>query len=223
MYGVKNRRLRELLLKVSSTRRQARARYVLRIIERLSAAKGPITILDLGGEPGYWQNFDRAYLGRLVSKITLVNPKLVPTDDPLFVSVEGDARSLPDFTDNSFDFVHSNSVIEHVGGWPDKEAFAREVARLAPVYFVQTPYQWFPIEPHWIAPFIHWCPEHLRAKWIMWTRKAVRHDYRTAMRIVESARLLDRTQMRCLFSDAKLESERFLGLTKSVMAIRSPD
>jgi hypothetical protein len=37
---------------------------------------------------------------------------------------------------------------------------------------------------------------------------------------VQSAVLLDRRQMQFLYSDAKIVSERFLGLAKSLIAIR---
>jgi ubiquinone/menaquinone biosynthesis C-methylase UbiE len=137
--------------------------------------------------------------------------------------VEGNACSLPQFPDNSFDLVHSNSVIEHVGSWTNMEAFAREVRRLAPRYYVQTPYQWFPFEPHWMAPFVHWLSVRARARWVMTFRKAARGDYGWAMRAIQAISLLDKTEMRYLFSDARHLDERFLGLTKSLLAIRSPD
>lgn len=202
--------------------RRRRAVHVLRLIRAIYEQHGRCKIIDLGGEPDYWALFDIEELRALGVHIVMVNPQSIEVTDRMFTSIQGDARNLPDFADNSFDLVHSNSVIEHVGGWMDKEAFSREVRRLAPAYFVQTPYQWFPIEPHWLAPFIHWFPEHIRAKWLMLTNRGLRGDYAKAMHKVEGARLLDRAQMRCLFPDAGMKNERILGLTKSVMAIRSP-
>lgn len=214
---------RPVQAKWGAVMRRRRARHVLRLVRSIYEQHGRCRIIDLGGEPDYWALFDRAELRALGVTIVMVNPQAIVVSDPMFTSIQGDARHLPDFADHSFDLVHSNSVIEHVGGWHDKEAFSREVRRLAPAYFVQTPYQWFPIEPHWLAPFVHWFSEHARAKWLMMTRKALRGDYARAMRVVEGARLLDRTQMSCLFSDARLVNERILGLTKSVMAIRTPE
>jgi hypothetical protein len=37
---------------------------------------------------------------------------------------------------------------------------------------------------------------------------------------VESIRLLDKEMLRCLFPDAQIMREKFLGLTKSLIAIR---
>jgi hypothetical protein len=204
--------------------RRARSRHVTALIEQASAqAAGACRILDLGGEPEYWALFDRAALERCGVHITLVNPQAFEVADPMFTALEGDACDLPQWADGAFDLVHSNSVVEHVGDWPRMEAFAREARRLAPRYYVQTPYFWFPIEPHFSAPFFHWRSEQSRARALMKKRHGFADraaDVGQAMRDVQHARLLDKTQFRFLFPDARHLDETFFGLTKSLIAIR---
>ena len=132
---------------------------------------------------------------------------------------------MSEFGDDSFDIVHSNSVIEHVGGWRDMMAMAEEVRRLAPAYFVQTPYFWFPIEPHARTPFLQLLPESMRYRLFLLRRNGYypkARDVSHAMLLMQDARLLDRTQMRALFPDAHLQIERAFGLIKSMIAIRRP-
>ncbi|MFO1014482.1 MAG: class I SAM-dependent methyltransferase [Caulobacteraceae bacterium] len=203
--------------------RRARARRIVDLISLTFAEKGECRILDLGGEPAYWSLFDRAFLEASKVKITLVNPQAFSVDDPMFDAQVGDACAMPHYADNAYDFVHSNSVVEHVGDWPRMEAFAREVRRLAPRYYVQTPYFWFPIEPHFSAPFFHWRSEQSRAKSLLKRRHGFADrapDIGQAMRDVQHARLLDKAQFRYLFPDADHVDERVAGLTKSLIAIR---
>lgn len=205
--------------------RRARARRIVVLIEAIHAERGAVRIIDLGGEPEYWSLFERTFLDRCGARITLVNPGGFADADPtLFDSVDGDACALPQYTDNSFDLVHSNSVIEHVGDWVRMEAFAGECRRLAPRYYVQTPYFWFPVEPHFSAPFFHWRSEQSRARALMkrghgFSERAP--DIGAAMRDVQHARLLDKTQFRFLYPDAEHHDEVALGLTKSLIAVRA--
>jgi SAM-dependent methyltransferase len=76
---------------------------------------------------------------------------------PRIAYVQGDACALP-FPDASFDVVHSNAVIEHVGGRDRQEAFVREALRVGRRVFVTTPNRWFPIEVHTKLPLVHWLP-----------------------------------------------------------------
>ena len=210
---------------LSSRFRRARARRVQTLIETISAERGEVRIIDLGGEPDYWLRlFDRALLEGCRTRITLVNPQRFHVEDALFEAQVGDACSLPEHADLSFDLVHSNSVVEHVGDWTRMEAFAAEVRRLAPRYYVQTPYFWFPIEPHFSSPFFHWRSEQARAQLLLKRRHGFAErarDMGQAMRDVQHARLLDKQQFRFLFPDAEHTDEKAAGLTKSLIAIRS--
>jgi hypothetical protein len=143
-------------------------------------------------------------------------------DPTLFEAREGDGCALP-FPDNAFDICHSNSVVEHVGVWRNKEAFGREATRVAPRYFHQTPNFWFPWEPHFGAPLFHWLPESTRL-WLVshfslgWHKKA--KNVAEGMAQVEYASLLDARMFRSLFPDADIRKEKLLGVTKSFIAIK---
>ena len=76
----------------------------------------------------------------------------------------GDGRNnnLPN---NSFDIVHSNATIEHVGSYKNQLLFIKECIRVAKKYvFIQTPNRFYPIDFHTILPFIHWLPKNIHRK-----------------------------------------------------------
>jgi hypothetical protein len=203
--------------------RRRRAQYLNQIITRIVGDRGGCRIIDLGGEAHYWQSLGLEDLLEQNVHVTLVNTKLEPVDHPAFTSVVGDACDIPEFLDGSFDLAHSNSTIEHVGEWSRMEAFASEMQRLAPNYYVQTPYFWFPIEPHFLALGFHWMPEAVRVRSLM--KRAHGHHRRAAtveaaVETIRSARLLDQTQFRALFPHSEFRTERFGGLVKSLIAVR---
>jgi hypothetical protein len=221
--------IEDVRIQVGTSRfRAARFRHFLDLIDTIPNTGHPLRILDIGGWREYW--LDKSPLIPRPHHITLLNTEAGEAGDRDVII--GDARSMPNVADNSFDVVHSNSVIEHVGQWRDMMAMANEVRRVAPAYFVQTPYYWFPVEPHAQTPLIHWLPESWRLRLVMaaklgphWSKgETVDH----AMRTIQDATLLDRKMFGALFPDATIVSERFCGLTKSMMAIRqsrraSPD
>ena len=197
------------------------ARFVA-ILDEVIAARGSARVLDLGGTAEYWTALEEVWAGRPVS-FTLVNLFPQKVADARFTALEGDCRALPQLADGSFDIVHSNSVIEHVGRWADMKAFAGEARRLAPRLFVQTPSFWFPIEPHFKVPFFHWLPEPVRFAILRrfacgsFPRAETLED---AQRFLEDSILLDATRLAHLFPDARIERERVAGLTKSLIAVR---
>ncbi|MHA6333008.1 class I SAM-dependent methyltransferase [Qipengyuania sp. CAU 1752] len=180
-------------------------------------------ILDMGGTAHYWRRVGLEFLDRHGFEITIVN--LTPTDlgEGPFAMAVGDATNM-DFADNSFDIVHSNSVIEHVGGSDMVAAFARETRRLAPAYYLQTPNFWFPVDPHfWRMPAFHWMPETLRVSLLRKLPIATAGRLKTldeAREAVENTRLLTPRQIHELFPDAHVRFERFAGLSKSIIAYR---
>ena len=199
--------------------RANRFRKLLPLIDAIIEEKGHCRVIDVGGTQYYWDIVGDFVESRPI-EITLVNQEL-STASGKFHSVIGDATNLTGIADNSFDFAHSNSVIEHVGDWRAMRAAANEIRRVAPAYYVQTPNFWFPYEPHFRCAFFHWLPEHIRYRLVMRfalgfaDRKKTVHD---AMARVQSARLIDQMQMRELFPEAEHSCEWVMGLPKSLIA-----
>ena len=174
-------------------------------------------VLDVGGTEGNW------VLVPLPPRLVLLN--LRPIGDPSLETLQVVASGchLP-FSDNAFKVVFTNSTIEHVGDWGMQEQFAREIRRVGQRYFVQTPNRSFPIEPHFLAPLIHFLPMAMRIRvarnftvWGWITRPSLEQCREQC----ESIRLLTASEMRTLFPDARLRKERLLGATKSLIAERT--
>lgn len=176
------------------------------------------SILDVGGTSEFWLDSGRTL------RVTILNispgPEHLP---PNFTYVQGSATSLP-FPDRSFDIVFSNSMIEHLGDRVSQESFAREALRVGRGVWVQTPARWFPIEPHLLTPFIHYLPKRaqrsLLRNFTVWGLIA-RPDQSYVDRFLDETVLLTARDMRALFSGCKLRRERVLGLTKSLIAVRT--
>lgn len=206
-------------------RRRAGLKAALAVAAEAARLRGATTfrVLDIGGTSHFWRPFEHD-LQALNAEVDVVNlAQFQFPDEPRVRSLSGDARGLP-FASDSYDIVVSNSVIEHVGRWAEQKAMAAEVRRLAPAYYVQTPSFWFPIEPHFMVPIVHWLPEAVRADLLFHTRlgryrKAESVD--SALQTVNSITLLTARQFRTLFPDARFVRERVAGLTKSYTGVRS--
>jgi len=203
--------------------RAARIRSLKALVQASIDRSGGCDILDIGGTPQFWSNW-RAEFDWSRTRLTCLNLWFDSPGDEWMRLVEGDARNLSTFGNCAFDVVFSNSVIQHVGNWHDMAAMAREVRRVGKSYFVQTPYFWFPIEPHTRTPLLHWLPESLAYRIVLARNTPFRRhsaDVDGAMRLVQSARLVDSRQFKTLFPDAEIRRERLFGLTKSLIAVRN--
>ncbi len=197
----------------------ARKRRMGSFIKLLNIREGT-SILDLGGQPAFWDNVP------LRLKLTVLNlpgrasPNVASKHDITFV--EGDACNVLEFTDRSFDVVFSNSVIEHVGPAHKQASFAREVRRLGRSYWVQTPSKWFPIEPHCGMPFWWFYPVGLRRYFIArWYRILPGNIW---PQMVDETTVLSKQELVHLFPEATIMTETVLAIPKSYTAyFRGPD
>jgi hypothetical protein len=190
----------------------------------LDAIPRPVKILDIGGTLNFWDmmEFDKEE----GVEIWLLNVSSKPIVSSMFKSISGDARDLSRFDDDSFDIVFSNSVIEHVGDIDDQKRMADEVKRIGKSYYVQTPNRFFPIEPHFLCPFIQFLPLSLRCFLIthfpVARGKRVK-DRQKAIDWVNSIKLLTGKELKKLFPEARIIKERLFGLTKSFTLIYGLD
>lgn len=199
--------------------RKLRAQLLRNQINKLvDKLKRDITILDLGGRVSYWNNLTLEG----ISKIEILNyddSEITPdVIDSLFVQKVGDACDLTQYPDKSIDLVHSNSVIEHVGLWPDMEAMAKESRRVGLSGWIQTPAWEFPMEPHFRTPFLHWMGRPLHRK-MLWFSKPYRDlGISDKRRHIERINLVSEAEMKELFPDCDIYCEKVFLFSKSYTA-----
>jgi len=148
---------------------------------------------------------------------------------PVLVGASG---KLP-FPDGYFDIVYCSSVIEHVTIPKDQvwelrsgkefrqlslahqREFAREIQRVGRQFFVQTPYRWFVLESHSWLPFVAFLPRRMLLPLLKFAArfwpKSTNPDWC----------LLDRRELRSMFEGAEIREEKWLVLTKSIMAVKT--
>ncbi len=175
-------------------------------------------ILDVGGCQNFWSKLNCS------SKITLLNIKISPKDAVFrskYTYIEGDGTSLP-FKDKSFDIVFSNSVIEHLSTYDNQVKFAKELTRVGKNIWVQTPAKYFFVEPHLIAPFIHFLPKNVQKYLIryftVWGLVA-KPSQKDIVNFLKEVRMLNYKEMGSLFPECMVQKEFFLGMAKSYIAI----
>lgn len=181
---------------------------------------GSMSVIDLGGRPESWL---RAPVRP--ARVHVVNLEPPPEVTPDWITAEeGDACDLPAHVrKGEYDLVFSNSVIEHVGGHQQRARFAEAVRGLAPRHWVQTPYRYFPVEPHFLFPGFQFLPLAARAGIVRrWPLVHSRPDDRpTALRVALGVELLSRTELAYYFPHSAIRQERIGGLAKSLVAVKT--
>ena len=202
----------------SMATRMRRKRFSL-FLSLLEKLKTQAEVLDIGGTQEFWTLMTGGDPGNI--RVTLLNVEHQSVTSEKFISAAGDARSMPQFADKSFDVVFSNSVIEHVGSYEEQRQMAREIMRVGKRYFVQTPNKRFPLEPHFLFPYFQYLPSWVRAQMVHrfdigWYKRIP--DYDAAKKEVDSIQLLTRKQFGALFPGSRMHVEKLAGLSKSFVA-----
>jgi len=174
-----------------------------------------LKILDLGGTESFW-----IQLGIKINpnNITIINIANYQEEYSKLLGIKKiiyDGKKIP-FKDKTFDLVICNSVLEHV---PLKQRFelCAEIQRVSKFYFIQTPSFYFPIEPHFVLPFIHWLPKKIGLYYLYlspWKilskpKKKTINDYFINTNLLKESDLVE------LFKNSKIFKEKFLFITKS--------
>ncbi len=182
-----------------------------------------MNLLDLGGTAETWHR--SPVRPRKVTVLNLLEPG--ESDGDSILAIKGDAcvataALAKANADANFDIVFSNSLIEHVGGHARRIELAAEIHQLAPRHWVQTPYRYFPLEPHWLFPGMQFMPVAARVKvakhWpLVHTRPSSIDEARNGVLWTE---LLSVTEMRGYFPTSTILREQALGMAKSLIAVR---
>jgi SAM-dependent methyltransferase len=171
-------------------RRAAKARKIVYLLRDRVPLEGA-NVLEIGTGSGVIGATLKDYVGSdgEVWTVDVVDQRLDREALP-FRLVTG--TKLP-FDDDSFDFVVSNHVVEHVGRRSAQEHHIGEIARvLRPggSLYLATPNRFAPIEPHFKLPFLSWLPEAYRSRYVRAAHRGAAYDCRPLTRR-ELAGILD--------------------------------
>ena len=195
--------------------RQARAHLIRELVPEIEGA----SVIDVGGSLPFWRAVGSILKPRSV-RIFNLNEHAVTlfhklSEDWLTLELY-DGNRLP-VGDREADCVICNSVIEHVP--PGHRAnLASEVMRVGRCYVVQTPSPAFPLELHFMLPFVHWLPRSIGRKVVRISPFQLLADV-DAQKYFDDTKLLPEAELQAYFPGAQIRTERFLGMPKSLVAI----
>ncbi|MBB1117749.1 class I SAM-dependent methyltransferase [Stenotrophomonas sp. W1S232] len=137
----------------------------------------PLRVLEVGCGSGVISQLIADWLGSesRVDAVDVVDQR-VASEGFYFQKVEG--VELP-YEDNSFDYVISNHVIEHVGDYRTQSDHIGELRRvLSPTGtgYLAVPSRWQLVEPHYRLAFLSWLPHSLRTPFLQLSGRGNHYD-----------------------------------------------
>lgn len=213
---------------ISKLRQWTRARR-RRLFEDFLPPARPLRIIDLGGTVPFWRAFELSPAHGL--HVTLINTHANDTtaagfsdDSGLIDDRDMDANDVTIEYLRSFDLIFSNSFLEHLSAREQQAVLAGKISASGVSYFIQTPNKFSPVDPHFpspLAPFFAAYPRPLQAWMLSHSRLgsgAKSRDFADAMDRLRYYNPLGLGDMRAMFPDAQLLTERPAGVPMSVIA-----
>jgi len=195
--------------------RTARAELIKKIAPDIEGA----SVIDVGGALPFWRAVGHILKPASVRIFNISEHRttMFQTQHEDWLSVElYDGNRLP-VDDKAADFVICNSVIEHVP--PAARAnLANEIRRVGRTCIVQTPSPAFPLELHFLLPFVHWMPRPLARNLVVVSPFNLLSDV-NVKQYFDETQLLRVAELQRYFPGAEIRSERFLGMPKSNIVI----
>lgn len=200
-----------------------------RLFESFLPKARPLRVIDLGGTVPFWRAFELKPAHGL--HLTLINTHAHDTtalgaedSSGLIDDHHMDANEVTLGYLRSFDLIFSNSFLEHLGSRAEQAALARKICDSGVPYFVQTPNKHSPVDPHFpspLAPFFAAYPRRVQA-WLLCHSKlgsgARSRTYADAMERLHFYNPLGYADMRALFPNAQILTERPAGVPMSIIA-----
>ncbi|MBV5347439.1 methyltransferase domain-containing protein [bacterium] len=186
---------------------------------------GTYHICDLGGSRHFWEKLsisDLIYKNITIYNISAGETQSIHSTGGICSDIKiviYDGLKIP-VADATFDLLVCNSVLEHVP--PQHRAkLVIEMKRVAKRIFIQTPAYSFPIEPHFIMPFVHWLPRSV-GFWLIhcspW-RLLSRPSVETIASYYWGTQLLRKSDIEELFPGETIQYEKFFGIIKSYYVV----
>ena len=180
------------------------------------------TVLDVGvtSDRGYASSnyFEARYpFKHRVTALGLDDASFLEGQYPGMTFVAGSALDLP-FADESFDYVHSSAVLEHVGSFENQKKMIAECLRVARKgAFLTTPNRWFPIEFHTQIPLLHWLPKP-------WFRALLRRRGLEELARESNLNLMSPAELRLAALEfpewsVRIENARLFGLASNLLLV----
>ncbi|GAB6058151.1 class I SAM-dependent methyltransferase [Desulfonatronum parangueonense] len=161
---------------INFEQRSLKAEKIIRILEARQPLEGA-RVLDIGTGSGVIAACIAERVGPRGDVVGLdVQDQRVVKEGFTFIQV-ADSR-LP-MTDQSFDVVLSNHVIEHVGGPTAQGQHLSEIYRVLRnqgVAYLTAPNRWAIMEPHYRLPFLSWLPHQLAGVYLKAFHKGKVYD-----------------------------------------------